>query len=421
MNYIPKTVNKRIVILGGGFAGLKLARQLDSDQFQIVLIDKNNYHQFQPLFYQVATAGLEPSAISFPFRKIFHNKKNFHFRLTTALKINESNNYVETADGNIEYDYLIIAIGADTNYFGNQLIANKTLAMKSTAEALYIRNSIIQNFENAVNSANSDEIQSLIDIVVVGGGPTGVEVSGALAEMKKHILPKDYPEIDFTKMNIYLVDGSDRLLSSMSIESSDKAKKYLSELGVKILAQEFVVDYTNNTLLLKSGKSINTKNVIWAAGIIPNKIDGLNEAYYSKSKRLLVDSINRVIGSNNIYALGDLAMMVNEKYPNGHPQVAGVAQQQAVCLANNFNFNKEKSFIYNDRGSMATIGRNLAVVEFPFIKTQGILAWFIWMFIHLMLILGVKNRLLIFINWAWNYITFDQSLRLLIKPLKKEK
>lgn len=420
MNEIPRNNLIRIVILGGGFAGLKLARTIDNNKFQVVLIDKNNHHQFQPLFYQVATAGLEPSAISFPFRKIFQQYPNFYFRLATAIEINEQEQLLITDIGTINYDFLVIAIGANTNYFGNQTLASTTLPMKTTAEALYIRNTIIQNFEHAVNTTDIITRQAYIDIVVVGGGPTGVEVSGALAEMKTHILPKDYPEIDFKKMTIYLIDGSNRLLNAMSPISSEKAYEYLNKLGVNIILNDVVADYQNDQVQLKSGKTIISKNVIWAAGIQTNKINGLNESYYSKNRRIFVDGQNKIIGSNNIYALGDIACMCNEEYPNGHAQLAGVAQQQALLLAENFNKNQNRTFIYNDRGSMATIGKNLAVVEFPFMKLQGMIAWFIWMFIHLMLILGVKNRLFIFINWAWSYITFDQSLRLLIKPIIRE-
>jgi NADH dehydrogenase len=420
MNNIPKINLERVLIVGGGFAGLKLALELDHDKYQVVLIDKNNYHQFQPLFYQVATAGLEPSAISFPFRKIFHKVKNFHFRMAKALKIVANENKVNTDIGDIAYDHLVLAMGADTNYFGNKDIEATTMPMKTTSEALYIRNTIIQNYENAVNCKDDNEQDVLLDIVVVGGGPTGVEVSGALAEMKTHILPKDYPEIDFTKMQIYLIDGSDRLLSGMSPDSSQKAKEYLEKLGVIIKQNDYVADFKDKKVVLKSGASISSNNVIWAAGIIPNIIEGLDAEKYNKGKRLIVDKQNKVTGYKNIYALGDNASMEDDANPRGHAQVAGVAQQQAMNLAYNLNNGTSRPFKYNDKGSMATIGRNLAVVELPFLKLQGIIAWFIWMFVHLMLILGVKNRLLIFINWAWSYLTFDQSLRLLIKPVNRK-
>jgi NADH dehydrogenase len=420
MNNIPKINLERVLIVGGGFAGLKLALELDHDKYQVILIDKNNYHQFQPLFYQVATAGLEPSAISFPFRKIFHKVKNFHFRMAKALKIVANENKVNTDIGDIAYDHLVLAMGADTNYFGNKEIEATTMPMKTTSEALYIRNTIIQNYENAVNCKDDNEQDVLLDIVVVGGGPTGVEVSGALAEMKTHILPKDYPEIDFTKMQIYLIDGSDRLLSGMSPDSSQKAKEYLEKLGVIIKQNDYVADFKDKKVVLKSGASISSNNVIWAAGIIPNIIEGLDAEKYNKGKRLIVDKQNKVTGYKNIYALGDNASMEDDANPRGHAQVAGVAQQQAMNLAYNLNNGTSRPFKYNDKGSMATIGRNLAVVELPFLKLQGIIAWFIWMFVHLMLILGVKNRLLIFINWAWSYLTFDQSLRLLIKPVNRK-
>jgi NADH dehydrogenase len=340
--------------------------------------------------------------------------------MAKALKIVANENKVNTDIGDIAYDHLVLAMGADTNYFGNKEIEATTMPMKTTSEALYIRNTIIQNYENAVNCKDDNEQDVLLDIVVVGGGPTGVEVSGALAEMKTHILPKDYPEIDFTKMQIYLIDGSDRLLSGMSPDSSQKAKEYLEKLGVIIKQNDYVADFKDKKVVLKSGASISSNNVIWAAGIIPNIIEGLDAEKYNKGKRLIVDKQNKVTGYKNIYALGDNASMEDDANPRGHAQVAGVAQQQAMNLAYNLNNGTSRPFKYNDKGSMATIGRNLAVVELPFLKLQGIIAWFIWMFVHLMLILGVKNRLLIFINWAWSYLTFDQSLRLLIKPVNRK-
>lgn len=418
---IPHTSLKRIVVVGGGFAGLKLVSNIDTSQYQIILLDKNNYHQFQPLFYQVATAGLEPSAISFPFRKLFHSKKNIHFRMCTVLRVVAEQNEVHTSEGNLRYDILVIASGADTNYFGNNEIQKNTLPMKSTAEALFMRNTLLQTLENAVLESDSNKLKPMLTIVVVGGGPTGVEVSGALAEMRSHILPYDYPDIDFTCMEIILVDGGDRILSTMSEPASSNAELYIANLGVKLLKNEYVTSYDGTTLHLKSGKKIESKNVIWAAGISPNKIEGFSEQDYTKHGRLRVNGLGKLHHYENIYALGDNAAMQSEQYPNGHPQVAGVAQQQALHLAAILNGKAKSDFIYNDRGSMATIGRNLAVVDFPFMKLQGMLAWFIWMFVHLMLILGVKNRLFIFINWAWSYITFDQSLRLLIKPVKREK
>lgn len=422
MENIPKINLKRVVILGGGFAGLKLASKLRHDQFQVVLIDKNNYHQFQPLFYQVATAGLEPSAISFPFRKLFHNTKNIHFRLAQGLKVLPDENSLVTDQGTIEYDYLVIATGADTNYYGNIQLKEQALGMKTTAEALYIRNRIIENYEKAIYRMEAEASDEMLNIVIVGGGPTGVELSGALAEMKTHILPNDYPEIDFSKMRIFLIDGSSRLLSSMSEASSASAKIYLEQLGVEIIQNEIVSSYKDNEItLLKSQKKIKSSIVLWAAGITPNMIEGLDAACYDANKRILVNNTNQIIGFENIYALGDNTAMHCSAYPSGHPQVAGVAQQQAIHLAHNLNKSRSDEFVYKDRGSMATVGRNLAVVELPFLKLQGIIAWFIWMFVHLMLILGVKNRLLIFINWSWSYITFDPSLRLLIKPVTKEK
>lgn len=409
---------KRIVIIGGGFAGLKLARELKNESYEIWLIDKNNFHQFQPLFYQVATAGLEPSSISFPLRKVFQNHKNIHIRVTEVTKIDAPKNVVHTLIGEIPYDILIIATGASTNFFGNQLIENNAIPMKSVNEALYLRNRLLQNFEDAL-SANDSLRQSYMNVVVVGGGPTGVEVSGALAEMKKFILPKDYPELDFSKMNIYLVEAGPKTLGAMSENASQKSKEYLQKLGVNVLTSTQVKSFDGEKVELDNGHSIATKTVVWGAGIKGNVIDGVEKDSITRGNRLLVDRHNKVIGHSNIYAIGDIALMKTEKFPNGHPQVATVAIEQAKHLAKNLKNNSTIPYEYSDKGSMATVGRHLAVVDLPKFKFQGFFAWLFWMFLHLMLILGVKNKLIIFVNWMWKYFTFDQSLRLIIKPFKK--
>ena len=422
---IAESSKKRIVIVGGGFGGLQIARALSDSAYQIVLIDKNNYHQFQPLFYQLATAGLEPSTISFPFRKIFHHKKNVHFRVAEVKKINSQINQLETSIGVVDYHYLVIAIGADTNFFGNQKMMDNALPMKSVGEALALRNTILQNYENALSETDREERKRLMNIVVVGGGPTGVEVSGTLAEMKKDILPKDYPELDFKMMQVYLLEGSPKVLNSMSLNASEKAHKYLEELGVNVFVHARVKDYDGENVILEGGKAIPTKTLVWAAGITGNKIDGLNPEVLARAGRIKVDRKNLVEGYENIFAIGDIAYMTEEKYPNGHPQVAQVAIQQAKNLAKNFKHLDEKKelhdFSYKDLGSMATVGRNKAVADFPKWKFAGFFAWLIWMFIHLMSIVGGKNRLFAFINWAWSYITFDQSLRLIMKPKYRNK
>ncbi len=422
---IPESKQKRVVIIGGGFGGLKLARKLAKQDFQVVLLDKNNYHQFQPLFYQVATAGLEPSAISFPFRKVFQQLDNVFIRLVEVTAVNKEESLVESSIGDISYDFLVVAIGADTNFFGNANIAANSLPMKSIAEALAIRNKILQNYEDALSISDAQEQQAYMNIVVVGGGPTGVEVAGTLAEMKKHILPKDFPELQFDKMQIHLLEASPKLLANLSEKSSEKSKKYLDALGVKVTLNARVKDYDGEHISMEDGSSINTKTLIWAAGVIANTLKGIPSEALVRGNRIKVDRFNKVEGCNNIFALGDVAFMTEEAYANGHPQVAQVAMQQGENLAQNLvriaQGKELKPFTYKDLGSMATVGRNLAVVDLPFMKTQGFFAWLIWMFVHLMSIVGTKNRLLIFINWAWNYITYDQSLRLIIRTSKKEK
>ena len=422
---IPTIEKKRIVIIGGGFAGLTLANKLIKTKYQSVLVDKHNYHMFQPLLYQVATAGIEPSAISFPFRKVFQSKRNIHIRITEVIKIEPENNLVITKVGNVSYDYLVIAVGATTNYFGNDFIQEKAFPMKSVSEALGLRNTILQNFENILISEDTDEQKGLMNFVIVGGGPTGIETSGALAEMKRFVLPKDYPEIDFNRMNIYLIEASSKLLKGMSDISSKKAHQYLVKLGVKVWTESTVKSYNGKTVMLNNNATIRTDTLIWAAGVKGYKLEGIHSLAVGLGDRLIVNNTNLVQGYSNIYAIGDIALMVSEKYPHGHPQVAQVAIQQASNLARNFErLAKEQSFKpfnYRDLGSMATIGRNKAVVDLPNIKFQGFFAWLVWMFIHLKSILGIKNKLITFINWFWSYITYDQSLRLIIKAKMKPK
>jgi len=417
---IPHTNQKRVIIIGAGFGGLQLAQSLaGKDDFQVVLIDKNNYHQFQPLFYQVATAGIEPSAISFPLRLAFHNYPNIHVRVASVTKIISENNTIETNLGDISYDFLVMAIGADTNFFGNQNIAEKALPMKSVGEALGLRNRLLESFEKALVSDNQEDRAGLLNIVVVGGGPTGVELSGTLAEMKKHVLPKDYPELDFELMQIYIVESGAELLGPMSKNAQTKSKEYLEQLGVNVMLNSRVSDFDGLYVHFADGSKIRTNNLVWAAGVKANAIEGINPSIIMRGGRMKVNNYNQVDGYQNIFALGDVALMTEEKFPNGHPQVAQPAIQQGKLLAKNLvsliRGNQPKPFKYRDLGSMATVGRNLAVVDLPFLKFQGFLAWLTWMFVHLMAIVGVKNKVLIFINWLWNYVTYDQSLRLIIR------
>jgi NADH:ubiquinone reductase (H+-translocating) len=422
---IPESDKKRLVVIGGGFAGLKLATKLSGSNFQVILIDKNNYHQFQPLFYQVATSGLEPSSISFPLRKIFQGKENVCIRITQVTAIDRETREVHTPLGSINYDYLVIAIGTDTNFYGMAYIKEKAIPMKSVAEALSLRNTLLQNFEDALTISSDDELEGLLNIVIVGGGPTGVEISGTLAEMRRSVLPKDYPELDFHKMKIYLLEAGSKLLNGMSVRSSDKATEYLEKLGVKVRLNAQVSDYDGKMVFIHNGKSIRTNSLVWAAGVAGNKIEGLPEEAYMRGNRLKVDRFNKVENCEGIYALGDIAYMKEDAYPNGHPQMAQPAIQQAVLLSANLKRIEKgeppKPYSYKNKGSMATIGRNLAVVDLPFVSFQGFFAWLVWMFVHLMAIVGVKNRLLVFVNWFWNYVTYDQSLRLIIKPYLKNK
>ena len=338
------------------------------------------------------------------------------------ISINSSEKSIATGIGEITYDYLVIATGAGTNFFGNKLVEENALPMKSVSEALNLRNTILQNLEDAL-VANKDTKEALLNIVVVGGGPTGVEVSGALAEMKRNVLPKDYPELDFNAMNIYLVEAGPKTLGVMSEPASTKSQEYLTKLGVNVLTSTQVTTYDGSEVVFSNGNKIQTKNLIWAAGVKGNLIKGLPENCVARGNRIKVNRFNEVEGLKDVFALGDIAFMVTDKYPNGHPQVATVANDQADMFYKNLlNFQSNQplvQFEYKDKGSMATVGRNLAVVDLPFIKFQGFFAWLFWMFLHLMLILGVKNKLLVFINWMWKYFTFDQSLRLIIKPYKK--
>jgi NADH:ubiquinone reductase (H+-translocating) len=417
---IPRTEKKRVVIAGCGFAGLTLARQLKNSGYQIVLIDKHNYHQFPPLFYQVASAGIDGSSILFPIRKIFHNYKDFFIRKCEVKSVDTANNKLVTSSGTLDYDYLVIAMGATNNFYGSKEMEVNSKGMKTIAEVIDLRNNILMNFEKSLLEESEAEKVNDLNIVIVGGGPSGVEIAGALAEMNKYVIPKDYPELKDKNASIFLLEGTPRLLGSMSEKSSEKAKAFLEKMGVKVLLNTIVTGCSDKCISTNAGVKICSSLVIWTAGIKGNQIEGLDPSVFQKNNRILVDSFCRVNGYDNIYALGDITYRTEEKYPNGYPQVAQVAIQQAKLVASNLKRERKnkppREFRYKDLGTMATVGRNLAVVELPYVRFAGFFGWMVWMFIHLMTIVGVRNKLIIFINWAWKYFTYDQSLRLILRP-----
>ncbi len=414
---------KQLVILGAGFAGLQLARRIKSEDYDVVLIDQYNFHQFQPLFYQVATARLEPSSISFPLRKVFQRKRHVRVRITRVQSVDTQKQVVHTADGDIAYDYLVVATGCTSNFFGNANIERYAFPMKSTTEAITLRNRILLNFEDAL-SANADELAGIMNIVIVGGGPTGVELAGALAEMKKKILPRDYPDMDFSKLGIYLLEGQGTTLAAMSEASQKASLKYLQELGVQVWTNTIVADYNGKTVLMKDGRAIQSNTLIWAAGVAGSMPEGIPKEVIVRGNRIKVDNFNRVEGYDNVFALGDIAYMENEAWPKGHPQLANVANNQAKNMAGNMHRLAQggelKPFIYKNPGTMATIGKRKAVVDLPSFSFSGFLAWVFWMFLHLMLILNAKNKLIVFINWAISYVTNDTTLRLILLPTRKQ-
>lgn len=416
-------IRDKIIVIGGGFAGLQFAKKLNGNRTKkLVMIDKANHHMFQPLFYQVACGRIEPSNISFPFRKIFQRSKNIQFRMTEVKQIIPSENKIITEDHVFHYDKLVIATGCKTNFFGNQKMENLAFGMKNTQEAISIRNHVLLTFEKLIiEKSRSDD--GNWNIVIVGSGPTGVELAGAFAEMKREILPRDYPRMNFDDLEIILVSSTEKPLAVMSEESQEKSEQYLKDLGVRFISNDRVTDYDGDRVYLSSGNIIPSNNVIWAAGVTGNIIEGLTENSI-KNNRYIVDRYNKIVGFDDIYAIGDIAYMETPKYPNGHPQVANVAINQGKNLAKNFlkkSVNEWQPYEYDDKGSMATIGKHRAVVDLPKFKFQGIFAWYFWMFLHLMLILSVRNKLAIFFNWMWSYINRDSSLRLIIIPNKKNK
>jgi len=417
-----------VVIIGGGFGGLKLARKLSKNKnFDITLIDRFNFHQFQPLFYQVATAGLDASNISFPLRKVFQKERNIHFRMAAVKSIDVVQKKIISDEEIFSYDILVLATGADTNFFGNEELQSHAYPMKSTVEALQIKYKLLKNIEDALYAKDERQLQSLMTIVIVGGGPTGVEMSGAIADMRRFVFPKDYPELDFSKMKIYLLEGSPRTLAAMSEKSSHDSFEYLNKLNVIVKTGTVVRNYDGATVTMQNGETIESSMVIWAAGIKGNVPEGIDKSIIVRGNRITVDRYNKVKGTENIYAIGDVAYMETEKYPHGHPQVASVAIAQGSWLAENLiKMGKNipiKEFEYHDKGSLATVGRNLAVVDIPKprLHLKGFFAWLFWMVLHLYLLLGVKNRIAVFFNWMYNYITYDQNLRLIFRAFKRSK
>ncbi len=422
---IPQSKNPRIVIIGGGFAGIALAKKLRNKNVQVVLLDKHNYHTFQPLLYQVATGGLEAGSIAYPIRKVIQEYKDFYFRLTSVKEIDTQNKKIISEIGDLHYDYLVIATGSKTNYFGNKEIERNSMSMKTIPQSLNIRSLILENFEQAVLTKDINDKNSLINFVLVGGGPTGVELAGALAEMKKAILQKDYPDLDMSKMEINLIQSGDRILNTMSEKSSTAAEAFLLGLGVKIWKNVRVTNYDGRTITTNSDLTFDTATVIWTAGVQGAKIAGLDaKSLVQNVERIRVNSYNQVIGYDNIFAIGDIASMETEEYPQGHPMMAQPALQQGDLLGDNlvkFLSNEPmKSFEYNNKGSMATIGRNKAVVDLPKYHFNGVFAWFVWMFVHLFSLIGFKNKAVVFLNWVYNYIRFDREGRLIIRPYKKK-
>lgn len=414
---------KRVVIVGGGFGGLKVTNALRKSPYQVVLIDKNNYHQFPPLIYQIASAGLEPSAIAFPFRKLFHGCKNIHFRMAELRSIFPEKNIIQTSIGKIDYDYLVLATGTTSNFFGNRHIEEETMPMKTLSEAMGLRNALLSNLERSVTCATEQERRELLNIVIVGGGATGVEIAGALSEMKRYILPADYPDMDRNLLHIYLIEAGERLLGNMSPVSSQKAEKFLREMGVDVRLGELVTDYHAHQIILKDGTTIPTRTLIWVSGVKAVVADNLPESCFGRGGRLKVDAYNRTTVADNIFAIGDQCIMTcDANYPGGHPQLAQVAIQQGRLLARNLMCLAQgkpmKPFSYKNLGSMATVGRNRAVAEIGSFKTQGIVAWILWLTVHLRPILGVRKKLNILLNWVWNYFSYDQSLRIILYAKK---
>lgn len=423
---IPKNSFPRIVIIGGGFAGIALAKELSKQELQVVLLDKHNYHTFQPLLYQVSTGGLEPDSIAYPIRKILKDFPNFYFRLAKVQKINSESKKVLTNIGELKFDYLVIASGSTTNYFGNASIEANSMTMKTIPQSLNLRSLILENFEDALLTSDLHERNALMNFVIVGAGPTGVELAGALAEIKKGILPKDYPDLDTRLAQINLIQSGDRILKEMSEKASKKAEDFLEDLGVHVWKNVRVTGYDGKVVTTTTDLTFETATMVWAAGVKGATIKGLDaEPFVSKGNRILVNEFNQVKGFDHIFAIGDVAQAETEDFPLGYPMMAQPAIQQGKQLGENIvrlliENKPMKPFVFKDKGSMATIGRNKAVVDLKRFKFQGVFAWYVWMFVHLFFIIGFRNRLIVFVNWVYNYIRFDREARLIIRPYKKK-
>ncbi|WP_108425437.1 NAD(P)/FAD-dependent oxidoreductase [Flagellimonas amoyensis] len=422
---IPQSSFPRVIIIGGGFGGIALAKKLSKKEAQVVLLDKHNYHNFQPLLYQVSTGGLEPDSIAYPIRKVLQGYPNFYFRLANVLEIDTQAKKVLTNIGDIRYDYLVVATGSETNYFGNKGIQNMGMAMKTIPQSLNLRSLILENFEQALLTDDLHERDALMNFVIVGGGPTGVELAGALAEIKKGILPKDYPDLDTRRAQINLVQSGDRLLPAMSEVASRKAERFLEGLGVNVWKNIRVADYDGKCVTTNTDTVFETATLVWAAGVQAVGIKGLDaKEILARGNRLKVNHFHQVEGFEEIFAIGDVAQMQSEDFPEGHPMMAQPAIQQGRSLGENMvrliDGKPMKPFVYKDKGSMATVGRNKAVVDLPRFKFQGVFAWFVWMFVHLYFLIGFRNRVVVFINWVYNYIRFDREARLIIRPFKKQ-
>lgn len=423
---IQRNQKKRVVIVGGGLGGLRLAEDLYGSGMQVVLIDKNNFHQFPPLIYQIASAGIDPSSISFPFRQIFRKRKDFYFRMAEARMVDSEKKILQTSIGKIDYDYLVLAAGATTNFFGNKNIEEWAIPMKTVPEAMGLRNALLSNFERALTCATEEERQELLNVVIVGGGATGVEIAGALAEMRRYVIPYDYPDMDSSLMHIYLIEAGDRLLAGLSQESSQKAYEFLKSMGVDIQFGKMVTDYRDHKVIMKDGTEIPTRTFLWVSGIRANAMPGIDESHMGRGFRFKVDEYNRIPGVEDVFAIGDQCLQTSDAaYPNGHPQVAQVAIQQAKNLAKNLKLINQgadssefTAFHYKNLGSMATIGRNKAVVEIGKFRSQGFFAWVLWLVVHLRSILGVKNKMMVLLNWLWKYISYNDSIRMITYATK---
>lgn len=423
---IQRNQKKRVVIVGGGLGGLRLAEDLNGSGMQVVLIDKNNFHQFPPLIYQIASAGIDPSSISFPFRQIFRKRKDFYFRMAEARMVDTEKKILQTSIGKIDYDYLVLAAGATTNFFGNKNIEEWAIPMKTVPEAMGLRNALLSNLERALTCATEEERQELLNVVIVGGGATGVEIAGALAEMRRYVIPYDYPDMDSSLMHIYLIEAGDRLLAGLSQESSQKAYEFLKSMGVDIQFSKMVTDYRDHKVIMKDGSEIPTRTFLWVSGIRANAMPGIDESHMGRGFRFKVDEFNRIQGVEDVFVIGDQCLQTSDAaYPNGHPQVAQVAIQQAKNLAKNLKLivkgadsSELTAFRYKNLGSMATIGRNKAVVEIGKFRSQGFFAWVLWLVVHLRSILGVKNKVMVLLNWLWKYVSYNDSIRMITYATK---